>query len=201
MPRLTPLRPTPPSTPPQVLPSLVSAAGGSLEWLLRQRPHMLSCPRCTKPLPRCVLCLMTTCCLNPSMQLQHELAARHASGAEQQQGAGASHPLHLHHHLLHHAPPAPGAGEEGDAAPPPPPPPLLFDLRPRGHLRDAMPRGELMAWCQSCRHGGHAGHLAEWFASGRTVCPAAGCMCQCGLMDRRDAPMAITAEARAAMCE
>ncbi|EPQ56887.1 hypothetical protein GLOTRDRAFT_115046 [Gloeophyllum trabeum ATCC 11539] len=38
--------------------------------------------------------------------------------------------------------------------------------------------------CQTCRHGGHASHLLEWFCSGdgtRThrTCPVADCNCQC----------------------
>lgn len=34
------------------------------------------------------------------------------------------------------------------------------------------------AWCQTCRHGGHAGHLLDWFRD-RAVCPVAGCQCRC----------------------
>lgn len=37
--------------------------------------------------------------------------------------------------------------------------------------------------CQTCRHGGHASHLMEWFfAEGersRGVCPVADCDCRC----------------------
>lgn len=35
-----------------------------------------------------------------------------------------------------------------------------------------------LAWCQRCRHGGHVGHLLEWFERSR-VCPVAGCECEC----------------------
>lgn len=37
-----------------------------------------------------------------------------------------------------------------------------------------------VAWCQACHHGGHIGHLEEWF-NVQTVCPVAGCECKCGL--------------------
>ncbi|XP_040061541.1 GATOR complex protein MIOS [Ixodes scapularis] len=40
-------------------------------------------------------------------------------------------------------------------------------------------------WCQSCRHGGHAVHLADWFGD-HTECPVTGCSCKCGAMDRID---------------
>jgi hypothetical protein len=37
--------------------------------------------------------------------------------------------------------------------------------------------------CQTCRHGGHAAHILEWFLGedGRThhICPVADCTCRC----------------------
>jgi hypothetical protein len=33
-------------------------------------------------------------------------------------------------------------------------------------------------WCQACRHGGHAGHMAEWFRT-HADCPVTDCRCQC----------------------
>ncbi|TKA54810.1 hypothetical protein B0A53_02619 [Rhodotorula sp. CCFEE 5036] len=35
-----------------------------------------------------------------------------------------------------------------------------------------------LAWCQKCRHGGHATHLLAWFEVSR-VCAVAGCECSC----------------------
>ncbi|KAK6624092.1 hypothetical protein RUM44_010950 [Polyplax serrata] len=32
-------------------------------------------------------------------------------------------------------------------------------------------------WCQSCRHGGHAGHVSSWFEK-HIECPVTGCSCQ-----------------------
>ncbi|XP_078320421.1 GATOR2 complex protein MIOS-B-like isoform X1 [Crassostrea virginica] len=37
-------------------------------------------------------------------------------------------------------------------------------------------------WCQSCRHGGHASHLWEWFAE-HSECPVTGCNCKCSTLD------------------
>eukprot|EP01132_Coremiostelium_polycephalum_P002094 gene2094-2581_t len=33
-------------------------------------------------------------------------------------------------------------------------------------------------WCQTCRHGGHAQHLLDWFKD-HTVCPVTDCTCKC----------------------
>lgn len=44
-----------------------------------------------------------------------------------------------------------------------------------------LPFDSWAAWCQVCQHGGHIGHLEEWFAT-HTECPVAGCDCQCGLL-------------------
>ncbi|ORZ36254.1 hypothetical protein BCR44DRAFT_1389309 [Catenaria anguillulae PL171] len=36
-------------------------------------------------------------------------------------------------------------------------------------------------WCQTCRHGGHAGHILAWFER-HTRCPVADCDCKCVLL-------------------
>jgi hypothetical protein len=241
------------------LPSLVEGSASGVEWLSRQRPHMLSCPACRKPLPRCALCLLPLGCINPVMQLQHEMRQRHAAargsggGAAGGSGGGGSGPagggssgfgptepqgglrsptlltlgggggvggggaplspaLLPSSALLPTVVEAGGDGSAGDgeggvvqsaattgkssrpasaaslaAAPAAADGGAgvgLGSLRPAGHLRDALPFEDMWTWCQSCRHGGHASHLAEWFGSGRTVCPVAECMCHCALMDR-----------------
>ncbi|KAF7313353.1 zinc-ribbon-16 domain-containing protein [Mycena chlorophos] len=43
---------------------------------------------------------------------------------------------------------------------------------------------EAILICQTCRHGGHASHIAEWFfgeggARSRGLCPVSGCECRC----------------------
>jgi len=37
-------------------------------------------------------------------------------------------------------------------------------------------------WCQSCKHGGHAGHLLSWFES-HSKCPVTNCGCECASLD------------------
>ncbi|XP_076266778.1 GATOR complex protein mio isoform X2 [Rhynchophorus ferrugineus] len=37
-------------------------------------------------------------------------------------------------------------------------------------------------WCQSCRHGGHAKHLLQWFDE-HLECPQVGCACRCNSLD------------------
>ena len=38
------------------------------------------------------------------------------------------------------------------------------------------------SWCMNCQHGGHAGHLYDWFQSNNN-CPVSSCDCTC--FDRR----------------
>lgn len=37
-------------------------------------------------------------------------------------------------------------------------------------------------WCQTCRHGGHAEHLQDWFKE-HLECPVTGCACHCLSLD------------------
>ena len=37
-------------------------------------------------------------------------------------------------------------------------------------------------WCQTCRHGGHAKHILEWFEE-HTECPVNNCDCNCLSLD------------------
>lgn len=48
---------------------------------------MLTCPKCRTSLPRCSLCLLSMGCINPSMQLQHEMSQRrHLAGGTKPEG-------------------------------------------------------------------------------------------------------------------
>jgi hypothetical protein len=38
--------------------------------------------------------------------------------------------------------------------------------------------GNWFSWCQSCKHGGHIKHLADWFKS-HDKCPFMHCQCRC----------------------
>jgi len=64
------------------LPALVAGSASAVEWLSKQRPHMLACPSCKKTLPRCSLCLLPLGCINPYLQLEHEMRQRTAARAE-----------------------------------------------------------------------------------------------------------------------
>ncbi|KAJ8984999.1 hypothetical protein NQ317_016910 [Molorchus minor] len=37
-------------------------------------------------------------------------------------------------------------------------------------------------WCQTCRHGGHAGHMTQWFEE-HQECPVTACTCRCFAVD------------------
>ncbi|ELU15458.1 hypothetical protein CAPTEDRAFT_157856 [Capitella teleta] len=41
---------------------------------------------------------------------------------------------------------------------------------------------EWFTWCQTCRHGGHASHMTQWFSE-QSECPVTGCTCKCTLLD------------------
>ena len=41
-----------------------------------------------------------------------------------------------------------------------------------------VPFDEWMVWCNSCKHGGHAGHILDWFES-HDKCPVSACECRC----------------------
>ncbi|KAL6067851.1 GATOR complex protein MIOS [Balamuthia mandrillaris] len=38
--------------------------------------------------------------------------------------------------------------------------------------------GDWFTWCQTCRHGGHAKHIMDWFSS-HEECPVTDCNCKC----------------------
>ncbi|XP_055353285.1 GATOR complex protein MIOS-like [Paramacrobiotus metropolitanus] len=44
------------------------------------------------------------------------------------------------------------------------------------------PLDKWFTWCQSCRHGGHASHLAEWFKD-HVECAVTGCGCKCMVIE------------------
>ena len=71
-----------------------------------------------------------------------------------------------------------------------------------GGLQVADSFGLWFTWCQSCRHGGHANHIAQWFRWARCLgwfpnritsslhhcschkeCPVTGCSCNCYSLD------------------
>lgn len=87
--------------------------------------------------------------------IDHTHSDGHGSSSSSTAASHGQHPLHPRHHPIDDA-----------------------SLQLAGRLRDAMRFDEFWCWCQSCKHGGHASHLADWFSS-KTVCPVAECMCHC----------------------
>ncbi|GFN83407.1 WD repeat-containing protein mio [Plakobranchus ocellatus] len=60
-----------------------------------------------------------------------------------------------------------------------------------------VPFGDWFTWCQTCRHGGHASHLTQWFRE-HSDCPVTGCPCKCMVQDAvsRRVPQAMDSTAR-----
>ena len=48
--------------------------------------------------------------------------------------------------------------------------------------RKVNPFTNWFSWCQTCRHGGHAKHLMDWFKD-EVECPVSGCSCRCMSLD------------------
>ncbi|KDO32910.1 hypothetical protein SPRG_02602 [Saprolegnia parasitica CBS 223.65] len=46
----------------------------------------------------------------------------------------------------------------------------------------SIPFAEWFTWCQTCKHGGHAHHMTDWFAA-HDVCPVSDCDCPCKQLD------------------
>lgn len=46
----------------------------------------------------------------------------------------------------------------------------------------SIPFVEWTTWCQTCKHGGHAHHIAEWFDR-HDICPVTDCHCRCRGLD------------------
>jgi hypothetical protein len=48
-----------------------------------------------------------------------------------------------------------------------------------------IPFNKWWIWCQRCKHGGHCGHLEEWFLN-HDECPVSDCNCTCLNRDKDD---------------
>ncbi|XP_070565047.1 GATOR2 complex protein MIOS-like [Ptychodera flava] len=62
------------------------------------------------------------------------------------------------------------------------PPPTC---KPKDETEDVGKRSQFnnwFTWCQTCRHGGHAFHMTQWFTK-HTECPVTSCKCKCMTMD------------------
>ena len=111
------------------------------------------CPHCKKSLPRCALCLVSFDCDTPHAGPIQSLKARKnnplAIGQEEDIATGAG-----GHPLVH---------VEDDTR---------FDSNTMHTF------GKWFTWCQACRHGGHAEHMADWFQT-HSECPVTDCKCRC----------------------
>ncbi len=93
-----------------------------------QKTQISSCPNCSKPLPRCAICLRSFDVGIPAMVAPH--------GAQPSEGV----------------------------------------------LSGTLAFGDWYTWCQTCRHGGHSQHMADWFSTHRQ-CPVSDCECECTSLD------------------
>ncbi|XP_025096511.1 GATOR complex protein MIOS-like isoform X2 [Pomacea canaliculata] len=58
----------------------------------------------------------------------------------------------------------------------------------QGGQEKLTPFVDWFSWCQTCRHGGHAGHITAWFRD-HTDCPVTGCSCKCLMIDSPIKPL------------
>ncbi|CAM9416523.1 unnamed protein product [Phaeothamnion confervicola] len=148
------------------LSALRRQGGMGSSWLSRQKPVLTGCPACRKPLPKCYICLLPMGCLNPYLEIRRQQHKMKQQKAQQQQSgalsvgggsAGGLGPGGV----------ATGGGEPADA---------LAELA-------SIQFAEWFTWCQRCKHGGHAHHLADWFET-HDECGISGCDCRCYCNDR-----------------
>nr|CCA18830.1 conserved hypothetical protein [Albugo laibachii Nc14] len=162
------------------LASLLRLGGSHSSWLNRAKPKLSCCPSCRKPLPRCTLCLLPFGCLNPYF----ELARRRSKQLAENVNCVVTHSL-----ASSGMPQEPSAGSAtqgasnivGQSVIP------ESDLASKSGENMAqlssIPFVEWFTWCQTCKHGGHSHHLADWFEN-HAICPVTDCKCQCRELDQ-----------------
>ncbi|KAL4140427.1 hypothetical protein PRNP1_014711 [Phytophthora ramorum] len=141
------------------LASLLRLGGSHSSWLNRAKPKLTCCPTCRKPLPQCALCLLPFGSLNPYFELAHR-RSRQTSDAV--------------HTLVSSV-----AADNGGVLKEPKTGKNEYENLAQ---LSSIPFVEWFTWCQSCKHGGHAHHLADWFKA-HTVCPVTDCNCSCQHLD------------------
>uniref|UniRef100_A0A0X3PQ69 MIOS-like alpha-solenoid domain-containing protein n=2 Tax=Schistocephalus solidus TaxID=70667 RepID=A0A0X3PQ69_SCHSO len=146
------------------------------------------CWHCRKPLPRCSICLMHLGSVIGSESTTPTAIAADLPGGRLRTDLSPSARL--------------------KTGPVRPPKSLSEDIRGNGGT--VLPVSSWFVWCQACRHGGHAGHLSEWFyggggsdysgRGGRTgsipvnliECPVNGCTCRCASLDAKQPEPAVS---------
>ncbi|KAJ0407657.1 hypothetical protein P43SY_010198 [Pythium insidiosum] len=173
--------PSQPAIPPQLyvrcnycnhalsLASLMRLGGSHSSWLTRAKPKLNCCPSCRKPLPQCALCLLPLGALNPYLELAHR-RARQTADAVASLMSNANHENAAATPLTSAALDDPTSAVAGKA-----------ESETLAQL-SSIPFVEWFTWCQSCKHGGHAHHMADWFET-HDVCPVTDCACPCESLD------------------
>ncbi|TDH69533.1 hypothetical protein CCR75_003941 [Bremia lactucae] len=141
------------------LASLLRLGGSHSSWLNRAKPKLTCCPTCRKPLPQCALCLLPFGSLNPYFELARRSSRQTADAVSSLLNTVGSDPGSVLKE------PQNGIHENENLA-----------------QLSSIPFVEWFTWCQSCKHGGHAHHLADWFQA-HCVCPVTDCKCQCQHLD------------------
>lgn len=121
---------------------------------------MLSCPHCRKPLPRCALCLQHLGTPSYSPDIHNKQHRHKVEKANLEEAHNAPHHLFV---------------------------PSQTQARLSENLPGLNPFANWFTWCQTCRHGGHANHVMDWFNE-HDECPVTGCTCQCLLQDNIGCP-------------
>ena len=116
----------------------------------------------TKSLPRCAICLLPMRILNPDLEKAYQLRRRQQQRLALGRSGGGG-----------------GSSAAATAAA------AATALEAPTLTAGTMPFRSWWAWCQLCKHGGHSGHMHDWF-SAHTECPVSGCACKCMSRDRRD---------------
>ncbi|KAA3674201.1 WD repeat-containing protein mio [Paragonimus westermani] len=146
------------------------------------------CQRCRKPLPRCSICLMhlgTT-----ALPLtDFSLAVSTREDALRRSILAAVPTLTEHMTRVMQLSIVGASGQEGTVTTSDSALRSATDQHPSRIWLNCMT--SLFIWCQACRHGGHASHLADWFHAdsavegdpSNTMCPVSGCSCRCATLD------------------
>ncbi|CAL8069503.1 unnamed protein product [Calicophoron daubneyi] len=148
------------------------------------------CQNCRKPLPRCSICLMHLGTVAPST-MDFGMTGHAAESTLKQAAMVCVPPLTdsmtrlLQLNILGPTNQDLSSAAVADQ--------LLKKTRPSQRATEIpSAMANWFIWCQACRHGGHASHLAEWFygSTGATddvdrfnQCPVSGCQCRCASLD------------------
>ena len=127
--------------------------GSTIEKLSKMKQILSCCPNCRKPLPKCAVCMLPMGIVNPYMDLIRRMSSSSSSSL-----------------LLN----SPSSHDTKD---------MTATADSTTTMPNAVPIAEWFTWCRRCKHGGHAHHMASWFAT-HSTCPVSGCDCPCHRLDQ-----------------